>query len=83
MADKNNDLIPIADAIAELNQQRAADGDGAGFHAMPTVYAYAASGRIPTIKRGRFRFVRRSDLPAIAARLPVGRTGCATSHAMA
>ncbi|GBQ53908.1 hypothetical protein [Komagataeibacter swingsii] len=82
MTEENDDLIPFADAIAELNSQRATRGAGDSFHVMTTAYSYAASGMIPTIKRGRFRFVRRSDLPVIAARLPVGRTGCAPSHAM-
>jgi hypothetical protein len=82
MPEENSDLIPLSDAIAELNRRLSPHRDVRDFYALQTAYSYAASGRIPSVREGRFRFVRRSDLPVIAACLPLGgRTSSASSAA--
>ena len=72
MTTENQDLINLTDALAELNRERLAHDANASCYAPSTAYGYAAAGRIPAERRGRAYFVRRSDLPVVAARLPLG-----------
>lgn len=73
MTAKNHDLLTLTDALAELNRARLQKDANAGMYAPSTGYGYASTGRIPAERRGRHYFVRRSDLPLIASRLPLGR----------
>lgn len=73
MTAENQDFLTLADAISELNRNiLEKDSSGAALYAGSTAYSAASMGRIPTERRGRAYFVRRSDLPLIASRLPLG-----------
>lgn len=72
MTTQNTDLIHLLDALKELNTQRLKNNPSAICYAASTAYGFASSGRIPTERRGRGYFIRREDLPLIAARLPLG-----------
>lgn len=73
MTEEKHDWVHLADALLELNQARLKNDAAAACYAQSTAYGFAAAGRIPTERRGRAYFVRRSDLPLIASRLPLGR----------
>ena len=73
MTSKNQGLLTLTDALAELNRARLQKDANAGMYAPSTGYGYASTGRIPAERKGRHYYVRRSDLPLIAARLPAGR----------
>ncbi|GLH30096.1 hypothetical protein WSS15_27460 [Acetobacter pasteurianus] len=61
MTIENQDLIPLSDAIAEIG----AKSGGDNLPSMSAIYGKANTGRFPCIRKGRWRFVRRSDLPLI------------------
>ncbi|WP_278368543.1 hypothetical protein [Acetobacter orientalis] len=71
---ENDEFLTLTEALSELNRARLAKDENAALHAPSTGYGYAASGRIPAERKGRHYFVRRSDLPLIAARLPASRS---------
>lgn len=73
MTAKSPEILTLADALAELNRARLGKDENASLYAPSTGYGYASTGRIPAERRGRHYYVRRSDLPLIAARLPAGR----------
>ena len=81
MPKENQDFLTLADALAELNRKRLAQDADALCYAPSTAYGYAAAGRVPAERRGRAYFVRRSDLPVVAARLPLGGRARAPSAA--
>ncbi|GCD59748.1 hypothetical protein NBRC3280_2265 [Acetobacter pasteurianus NBRC 3280] len=62
MTIENQDLIPLSDAIAEIG----AKSGGDNLPSMSAIYGKANTGHFPCIRKGRWRFVRRSDLPLIA-----------------
>ena len=68
------EIINLTDALAELNRSRLSENENANLYAPSTAYGYARTGRIPAERRGRAYFVRRSDIPLIASRLPLGRS---------
>lgn len=72
MTAENQDFLTLADAISELNRDILKKDSSRPLYAGSTAYSAASMGRIPTERRGRFYFVRRSDLPLIASRLPLG-----------
>lgn len=73
MTAENQDFLNLTDALSELNRAILEKDSSGGFlYAASTAYSAAATGRIPTEKRGRTYYVRRSDLPLIASRLPLG-----------
>ncbi|BAH98999.1 hypothetical protein [Acetobacter pasteurianus] len=82
MTEEKHDLVHLADALLELNQARLEKDAAAACYAQSTAYGFAAAGRIPTERRGRAYFVRRSDLPLIASRLPLGRRRRAAAPAV-
>lgn len=81
MTSKKPELLPLADALAELNRARLEKDENANLYAPSTGYGYASTGRIPAERKGRHYYVRRSDLPLIAARLPAGRRHTSPSAA--
>jgi hypothetical protein len=81
MPPKHDCFLSLTDALAELNRERLAHDANASCYAPSTAYGYAAAGRIPAERRGRAYFVRRSDLPVVAARLPLGGRARAPSAA--
>lgn len=81
MTTENQDLLRLTDALAELNRARLQKDANAGMYAPSTGYGYASTGRIPAERKGRHYYVRRSDLPLIASRLPTGRRHTSPSAA--
>lgn len=65
MTTEHQDLIPLSDAIAEIGAQ----SGGNNLPSMSAIYGKANTGRFPCIRKGRWRFVRRSDMPLIARAL--------------
>lgn len=65
MTTEHQDLIPLSDAIAEIG----AKSGGYNLPSMSAIYGKANTGRFPCIRKGRWRYVRRSDLPLIAKAL--------------
>lgn len=56
-----NDLLSLTEAAKLLPSCRA----GKRVH-VATLYRWVLSGRLPAVKRGRYYFVRRADLDAMA-----------------
>ena len=81
MVAEHKDFLSLTEALAVLNRERLARDANAHCYAPSTAYGYAAAGRIPAERRGRAYFVRRSDLPVVAARLPLGGRARAPSAA--
>ena len=81
MTTETQNFLTLTDALAELNRERLAHDANASCYAPSTAYGYAAAGRIPAERRGRAYFVRRSDLPLIASRLPLGGRRSSSSDA--
>ena len=72
MTAENQDFLNLTDALSELNKALLEKDSGSSFYAASTAYGYARAGIIPSERKGRAYFVRRSDLPLIASRLPLG-----------
>ena len=72
MTAENQDFLNLTDALTDLNKALLEKDCGSPCYAPSTAYGYARTGRIPAERRGRAYFVRRSDIPLIASRLPLG-----------
>lgn len=72
MPAENQDFLNLTDALSELNKALLEKDGSPSFYAPSTAYGYARTGIIPSARRGRGYLVRRSDLPLITSRLPLG-----------
>lgn len=81
MTAENQDFLNLTDALTDLNKALLEKDCGSPCYAPSTAYGYARTGRIPAERRGRAYFVRRSDIPLIASRLPLGARNSAPSVA--